>query len=64
MMNMHWGPLDFALARISGRRWVRAIDTALPCPLDIAEPGTEQPIDASSYLVSDRSIAVLLSRPV
>jgi isoamylase len=63
MMNMHWGPLDFALARISGRRWVRAIDTALPGPLDIAEPGTEQPIDASSYLVSDRSIAVLLSRP-
>ena len=44
---------------IAGRGWARAIDTALPAPADIAAPGAEQPIDASTYLASERSIVVL-----
>src|SRR5262249_42013392 len=60
LMNMYWEPLAFQLPSIPDRRWVRAIDTALPGPDDIAEPGTEQAIDASTYLVSGRSIVVLV----
>ena len=32
--------------------------------IDIAASGAEQPIGASSYLASDRSVVVLVSRPV
>jgi len=64
MMNMFWEPLGFDLPDLPGRRWARAVDTAQPSPADIAEPGAEQDIDASTYLVTDRSIVVLVSRPV
>jgi glycogen operon protein len=64
LMNMYWEPLAFQLPSFPDRSWVRAIDTALPAPADIAEPGTEQPIDESTYLVSGRSIVVLVSRPI
>jgi glycogen operon protein len=63
MMNMYWEPLEFTLMPVAGRGWARAIDTALPPPADIAASGAEQAIDASSYLVSERSIVVLVSRP-
>jgi glycogen operon protein len=63
MMNMYWEPLEFQLMPVSGRGWARAVDTALPAPADIAASGAEQSIDASTYLVSGRSIAVLVSRP-
>ncbi|MET0426191.1 MAG: glycogen debranching enzyme, partial [Actinoplanes sp.] len=63
MMNMHWEPAAFDLPPMPGRVWVRAIDTAQPSPSDIAGPGDAQLIDASSYLVSERSIVVLLSGP-
>jgi glycogen operon protein len=63
MMNMHGGPLEFELMEVPGQRWTRVIDTALPSPVDIAGPGAAQPIDASTYLVSEHSIVVLESRP-
>ena len=63
MMNMFWEPLAFDLPDPPGRRWTRAVDTALPSPADIADPGTEQHLDASTYLVTDRSMVVLVSRP-
>ncbi len=63
MMNMHWQPLEFALMPVAGRGWARAIDTALPPPADIVSSGAEPAIDASTYLVSERSIVVLVSRP-
>jgi isoamylase len=63
MMNMFWEPLGFDLPDLPGRRWARAVDTALPSPADIADPGAEQPIDAASYLVTDRSMVVLVSQP-
>ena len=59
MMNMYWEPLEFELP---SRQWVRAIDTALPPPSDIVEPGAEPAVDGATYVVSPRSIAVLLSR--
>jgi glycogen operon protein len=63
MMNMFWEPLGFDLPDLPGRGWARAVDTALPSPADIADPGAEQHIDASTYLVTDRCIVVLVSRP-
>jgi glycogen operon protein len=62
MMNMYWEPLDFELMAIPGRTWATAINTALPAPADIVEPGAEQPVDGSTYSVPGRSIAVLVSR--
>ena len=63
MMNMYWEPLEFQLPKVPDRGWVRAIDTSLASPADIVGPGSEQPVDASTYLVPERSIAVLASRP-
>ena len=47
----------------AGRRWYRAVDTALDPPQDIVEPGAEAPLsDPSCYVVRARSIVVLLAR--
>ena len=46
-----------------GRIWHRAIDTSLITPKDIAEPGTEQPLDDQKrYRVHARSSVVLVGR--
>jgi isoamylase len=63
MMNMYWEPVAFDLIETPGRRWARAIDTAQPSPLDITGSEAAQPIDANTYLVSERSIVVLVSGP-
>jgi isoamylase len=63
MMNMYWEPVSFDLMALPGRRWSRAIDTALPSPLDITGSVAAQPIDSPTYLVSERSIVVLVSGP-
>jgi isoamylase len=62
MLNMDGADLDFELPIVAGRRWHRAIDTSLPSPLDISEPGAEQVISGSSYRVNSHSVVVLLSR--
>ena len=63
MMNMHWAALDMDIPTISGRRWTRVVDTSLPSPSDIAEPGTEIACPGQSYRVNGRSIVVLLNKP-
>jgi glycogen operon protein len=46
-----------------GKRWVRAVDTSLPSPRDILEPGSEEPlVTAGVYGVKDRSIVIFISR--
>jgi glycogen operon protein len=64
LMNMYWEPLEFELMDVPGRRWATAINTALPAPADIVAPGAERPVDASTCSVPERSIVVLVSRPV
>src|SRR5581483_11748518 len=44
----------------SGGRWLRVIDTALPSPMDIAEPGEGTAVPDSSYYVSGHSVVVLI----
>jgi isoamylase len=63
MMNMYWDALDMEVPVIAGRRWTRAVDTSLPSPSDIAEPGTEVAWTSPSYRVNARSIVVLVNQP-
>ncbi len=42
--------------------WHRAIDTSLPSPRDIVEPGTEERLLKDTYRVVSRSAVVLLSK--
>ena len=64
MMNMYWEPLDMAVPMIPGRQWTRAVDTSLPSPSDIADPGTEITCRGPSYRVNGRSIVVLVNKTV
>jgi glycogen operon protein len=46
-----------------GKRWVRAVDTALPSPEDILLPGTEKELQyAHRYIVQARSMVILISK--
>src|SRR5262249_44725875 len=61
MMNMHWEALDMDMPTVAGRKWLRAVDTSLPSPYDIAEAGLELPCLGESYRVNPRSIVVLVN---
>ncbi|MGF1655151.1 MAG: glycogen debranching protein GlgX, partial [Actinomycetales bacterium] len=61
--NMSDQALDFALPDVPERRWSRAVDTALAPGTDVCDPGREQPLDATSYLATPRSVVVLVSTP-
>jgi isoamylase len=55
-------PLRFALPA-EGRPWRRAVDTGLPAPQDVSEPGQEPLlVPPGFYRLAGRSLAVLLSR--
>ncbi len=58
MVNMFWGPASFELP--PGRAWRRAIDTSLE-PGAISPPGAEPAIDGDAYLLSARSVVVLIA---
>jgi isoamylase len=61
MLNMYWDALDFQIPQVDGRRWARAVDTSLPSPDDIAEPGSEAPLDGTTYTVTGRSVVILIA---
>jgi len=42
--------------------WTVVSDTSLSSPDDIADPGSEVPIDGNSYRVNHNSVVVLISR--
>ncbi|GAB4169973.1 MAG: glycogen debranching protein GlgX [Terrimicrobiaceae bacterium] len=64
VLNMFHEPLEFTLPTLPrGMAWFRVVDTSLPSPEDIVEPGTEVPLGlAKSLKVLDRSTAILLGR--
>jgi isoamylase len=64
MLNMVWEAVDFELPPIPGRRWVRAVDTWLPSPDEILDPGDEVPVTSTTYHAGDRSVVVLISQKV
>jgi glycogen operon protein len=62
MLNMYWEPLAFELPAVGERSWHRVVDTAQPSPSDIAEPGREVRLTGKEYVVSGRSVVVLVSK--
>ena len=48
---------------LDGKKWTLAIDTSLPSPMDILEPGEEKPLSRPDvYNVREWSMVVLISR--
>jgi glycogen operon protein len=62
MLNMYWEPLSFELPAVGDRIWHRAVDTALASPQDITEPGREVRVNGKEYVLSGRSVVVLVSK--
>jgi isoamylase len=61
MLNMYWESLDFELPSVTGRTWLKAVDTSERPPLDVADFGSELPIVGNVYRVQGRSVVVLIS---
>jgi glycogen operon protein len=62
MLNAYWEPLTFELppvAATSAQDWRRCIDTALDSPNDICPWQTAAIIQTTTYVVQQRSIALL-----
>ena len=62
MLNMYWEPLTFKIPEVKNRNWNLAVDTNLPAPDDINYAGCERTKNDSNYIVSDRSIVVLVAK--
>ena len=61
MINSWSEELEFVIQKEGN--WRRVVDTGLDSPLDIAEPGKEEPVMSPIYRVKPRSVVVLLSQP-
>jgi isoamylase len=63
-MNMYWDALPFELPRLlPGMRWTMSINTSMPSPEDIHEPGHEASLgDQNHVLVGGRSVVVLVGK--
>jgi glycogen operon protein len=64
MLNMDSQDLGFDLPQLGpgAEVWYRAVDTALPSPQDIAEPGAALPAFGTTYMVKSRSVVVLQAK--
>jgi len=61
--NAHWEPHTFELPILRQHRWRRLLDTSLPAPEDIAEPGREFAVASQDrYEVGPRSVVVFVAR--
>lgn len=60
MINAYWEPLTFTVIEGSPAEWVRVVDTTLPSPNDISEPGAGLRLASNTYNVGPRSVVVLL----
>jgi isoamylase len=63
MLNMSEQDLEFEIPSVPSGRWWRAVDTSLPAPEDIAEPGHEIEVKPTDhYCVNAHSVVVLVSK--
>ena len=62
MMNMYWDAIDFEIPQFDGLSWYRSIDTSLRSPEDIVDYDQQVKINDGRYVVTGRSVVVLLSR--
>jgi glycogen operon protein len=65
-MNMHWESHTFQLPRLpKGRLWGRFVNTSLPYPNEIVEPGEEQTLaDQNYFAAGPRSVFILTGRRI
>jgi glycogen operon protein len=61
MINAFWEDLTFAIQDGPADKWRRVVDTSLPSPRDIVEPGHEVSVYGKHYTVKARSVVVLRS---
>ena len=59
MINSSHNPVMFRLQEGKRDEWRVVVNTSLPSPLDIAEPGRELRLENLAYLVGERSVVVL-----
>jgi isoamylase len=65
MVNAYWEPLRFSLPapdKFPGGRWHRWIDTSLASPEDIVPWDAMPPVIDDTYLLPERSLAVLITK--
>ncbi len=60
MINAGWKALTFGIQPGQPGEWDRVIDTSLPPPTDFCEPGTEVKLRNREYVLSQRSVVVLV----
>ena len=60
IINTYWEDMDFAVQEGAPGQWQRVVDTSLPSPDDIAEPGQGACLDELKYTVKARSVVVLV----
>jgi len=62
ILNMEWQDLDFDVPPLTGRSWLKVIDTGLSSPQDVVEP--EQAIEVAGNVcrVTKHSAVVLVGR--
>lgn len=58
MSNSWWEPLDFVMP--DGTGWYRVVDTSMPSPHDIAEPGSGEPVTTERCRVAPRTVVALV----
>jgi hypothetical protein len=63
MINASACAVPFHVQEGRPEQWRTVVNTGLPSPLDIADPGHEEPLESAGYLVGERSVVVLF-RPL
>jgi len=59
MINAYWADLPFTIQAGDAAEWRRVVDTSLPSPDDIVDPGAEALVETQQYTVGARSVVVL-----
>jgi glycogen operon protein len=62
MINAYWQELTFKVQEGEAAEWYRVVDTGLPSPEDVLEPGNEAQLQTSNYTVQPRSTVVLIRK--
>jgi glycogen operon protein len=60
MINAYWESVRFAIHEGEPGAWHRVVDTSLASPEDVAEPGGEERLSEAAYVVTPRSVVVLV----
>jgi len=62
ILNMEWQDLDFDVPPLTGRSWLKVIDTGLSSPQDIVETEQASRVAGNVCRVTKHSAVVLVGR--